>query len=357
MPVQNDGTGAFFIGDCVYANHNPGFSAFRHLRTGIIHNVNFPTELSNLCTSAGLPFRDVYSLAVINPDGSTVTFTKKMITFAANSLDTIDDRYSFGLPWNTVAGSGIKSIQFFDDNGEASGTDSQTNTNELYALGIDNTAPPNLSFASSANRWQFPTGGAIGATNPNNEGISLAAMCDGEGLGVFHSQTLYESTLGGVEDESTLTFFQYAGILDDVNTGFSYYNASPITKSVSILCRSFNSTALGQQNGGGGAHYIALSPKLLLGTGDANYVIVCSDAQVPTPTWATEALVFDNDPVLGYPAIGTLRNFIIVQGGITIGSVIDIQGLVFPDAGTTTYLAVGAFAGKTLCMKCYVPPP
>ena len=353
MPVQTDGTGLFTVGNCVYANHRPTVNA-RFLKTGIIHNDNFSSELTDLAIAAGLNYRDIFTNSIFDSDGLTTTFSKRMISFGVNAEDTIDDRFTIACPWNNGAGSSAISVQMFNDSGDpTTGEDGYTpNTSPLLMkVGVNLASPPIISLISNANIWDYPQ------ENNYNEAIQVVATADSHSLGIFHTQFLYQQqNQSGLVNEAAISYFQYAGVLSEVNPNFNYYDSDVTTKSVVLVGRSVNFFSTGLQEAGGGAHYIDLNDKLLLGSGPASYAINCADGQTPIVPWMTGVYVFDDNATLGNPAIGRVRNMLFVTGSIPIGAIVDIQGLVFPDAGFTTYVAVCRFADKTLLMKCYTPP-
>jgi hypothetical protein len=63
--------------------------------------------------------------------------------------------------------------------------------------------------------------------------------------------------------------------------------------------------------------------------------------------------VFDNNPAIGSPCIGRVRNLLLAQGTYVIGMIVRIQGTVVPDNGFNRWVAIGTFAGKTVLMRCY----
>lgn len=143
----------------------------------------------------------------------------------------------------------------------------------------------------------------------------------------------------------TLSFFAYGGYLQNVNDNFNYYTAKKINGCF-LMAKS-------SDNIFNGFHYIKNTNKQILTTNDANYPIVCADSQVPTLDWTTGLYVFDNDEVLGFPAIGRVDNFIAStsQTAFKTGIPSIITSTSKPDAGSNRWLPLGTWLGKTLFVR------
>lgn len=141
-----------------------------------------------------------------------------------------------------------------------------------------------------------------------------------------------------------LSFFVYGGYLSDVNTNFNYYSEN-IINSCFVMAKSSNNIF-------NGYHYIKNQNKQILTTGDVNYPIACADSNlVPTVDWTTGLYVFDNDEVLGFPAIGRVSDFIAStsQTAFDIGVPAALAPTANkPDLGNNRWLPIGTWLGKTI---------
>lgn len=344
MAIYSDNNGNFFLGDCIYANHNINYPSVNFLQAHPHSSIS--AELTDLCTQSGLKFRNVISQATA--DTNALISDTILLTFGANS-DNIDDRYTFvtnGFLSGSSGGTASSPpVGLFNDSGFV-GTTTYSTTNSLAGLGTSNNSPVVTSsyiyFSDSIHALT-----EIDFYNSNIHSIlQWAGVCDGESLGLF-------AHIKRFTDNRDQYIFYYAGQLIDVNTNNNYYSASAITKSV--LCCTINRIAYTPtpNTSMGVGHYISNSPKLALTTGDAIYPIVCSDGQSPTAQWATDFYVFDNDSTLGFPVIGRVRNLLLATGNFTIGKPVRIQGTTQPDNGFNAWLPVGIFADKVVLMRCY----
>lgn len=332
MTIFSDAAGFKYFGDCQWGTFNINYPTQYYLEALPTANIDtaspgISAALTNLCTQSGLAFRNVASQSDFNTR-SEGNLSLHFLWFGANG--DIDDRYAFALQNWTSATNGATGV--YNDLGSTNTVNASllSATNRLFYLS------PVLNGASGASSVSF--GVASSTISP----IYWVGASDGQYLALFTYQRNF-----GTNAAKTSLF--YAGQLADVNTGFNYYNASNITKTI-----TFN------QLGGGtasvavtGGHYIANAAKATLQTGDAAYAIVCSDSQNPTSQWATDMYVFDNNTTLGFPAMGRVRGMLLGTGTYTLGKAVKIQGSVFPDGGSQWYIPVGTYAGKTLLMRCY----
>lgn len=143
----------------------------------------------------------------------------------------------------------------------------------------------------------------------------------------------------------TLSYFAHSGYLQNVNDNFNYYTSKQIY-SCFVMAKSSNNIFSGY-------NYIKNTNKPILTTNDANYPIVCVDSQVPTLEWTTGLYVFDDDELLGFPAIGRVDNFIAStsQTAFTTGIPSIITSTSKPDLGNNRWLPIGTWLGKTLFMR------
>ena len=334
MAIFSDAAGFKYMGDCQWGTFSIDYPTQSYL-TAYPHSA-VSAELTALCTQSGLAFRNVASQANFDARPASNTHLGFM-WFGANG--DIDDRYFFGIGnWLTgdfTSNNGVLGI--YNNTGSTAtnntpGTFDQTN--RLYYL------------ATGINSHLGATPPVFGAPSTTVLPIQWVGASDGQYLALFIFQRNFVAN-------SVRSCFFYAGRLADINTGFSYYNASNITNGVTFCV--LGATTVSSTVAGG--HYIANTAKNLLQTGDAAYVINCSDGQNPTAQWGTDFYAFDNNTILGFPAIGRVRGMLLGTGTYILGQPAKIQGAVFPDGGSPWYLPVGTYAGKTLLMRCYSSMP
>lgn len=310
--IYTDGAGNKYLGDCRWGNHDIAYPSISYIQSVATpsSNVYYSTwrdDIKSLLTSAGYT-----SMTWDTSTGAAPPSFIFNVTFPSGGY------YS----WN---GSGLSPIQT-NFNGVI--TDTQASTYHPWEMGGGNLG---TDYAICANSH------------------SLASMfwTSISSYGVYNRA-------GYVGYPS----FTYAGILQDVNTGYGYYTS--YNNKIVFLRQTMNfyqsttvSTASLSINGSSFLHYIVGAEKSLLTSGRAAYTITCSDGQTPGAQWATDMWVFDNNATLGYPVIGRVPNMLLGIGTYTYLKPVKIQGTVFPDSGSPWYLPVGIFAGKTLLMRCY----
>lgn len=326
MAIFSDAAGFKYMGDCQWGTLNIGYPSQSYLEAHPHSSVS--AELTSLCSSAGLPFRNVMSQSnfdALSTDSCLLWF---------GSSGGIDDRYLFyARGWGTAVGSGAGSgVYFYNDSGSTQSVNgSPSATNKLYHLAHEINGS-----SSGGDSWKFNM--VLPSSTVNS--IQWVGGSDGNYLALCFSQRNFGTN-------SSIINFLYAGLLADVNSNFSYYNANNSTRSIGFTLAS------GYSSGVIGSHYIANAGKLLLQSGDAAYAIACSDGQTPNSQWATDFYAFDNNSTLGFPAIGRVRGMLLGIGSYTLGKPVKIIGSVFPDGGSPWYIPVGTYAGKTLLMRCY----
>jgi hypothetical protein len=258
-----------------------------------------------------------------NPPSSLWTSSNNFaFPFGVNTGETIDDRYIFryfGLNLTNNGNSGT-GIRLYNNSGYT-GTNADSTTNAIVANTVTNSVN---NF--DANRYE----------------CEFSCVSDSNSLGIIFFQSQKGSS-------NIWWHMNYAGILLDVNTNFSYYSSSVITRSF-LLSTSYQGNTNLQISG---KHYIASAEKNILQTGRAVYAMDCSDGQTPGAQWATDVWVYDNNATLGYPVIGRVPNMLLGIGTYTYLKPAKIQGSVFPDGGSPWYLPVGTYAEKTLLMRCH----
>lgn len=344
MTIYNDGAGNFFLGDCIYSNSRVDYPNVPFLSTGSLYG-NIASNLDELCTDAGLLFRDILPQADWD-NGATGAYGSSMIAFSASS-DTIDDRYTFNrnLFFSASSNTSPGHVAMYNDLG-FSGVNAHTaftsNPNAVLELRGWNSIGASASTGASVSGYGFNSS----QNSSIYSYIYVTGFCDGESLALC----FYQHKL----DNNTYNLrFLYAGQLADVNTNSSYYSANKMTSSILLAGGNPAPFVVESQSVIGVAHRISEQAKLTLQTGDAQYPITCSDGQNPTSQWATDMYVFDNDAGRGYPAMGRVRNLMLAQGVYEIGKPVKIDGLVQPDSGFNRWLPVGTYAGKVVLMRCY----
>lgn len=340
MTIFTDAVGNAYFGDCIYANHNVIYPTVKYLQATPIQDLI--SELTTVLNNSGLQYRNVATqTAITNAFNSGGNFFGTLFHFGANT-DTINDRYAIGLKCNDTGGtSSFAPSMLYNNSGSTNIANSSSDSTNQLAL----SSFPALSYS---------TGGFTNLSELRNTGATTLGLTTVCGVANSNSFAMFMTKRNfnfGGNSNYNRNFFVYAGILEDINTGFNYYSASNITKSILI--------AGGNDTDGLGLpqlrirHYIAGTAKWTLETGDAQYAIVCADGQNPTSQWATDMYLFDNNTTLGFPAMGRVSNLLLATGSYTLGKPVKIQGTAMPDAGFNRWLPVGTYAGKTVLMRCY----
>lgn len=143
-----------------------------------------------------------------------------------------------------------------------------------------------------------------------------------------------------------LSMFLHVGVLSTPNNGGEgYYTRDKINHTV---------LAYGVSNSTSVFNHYTTSSKSVLTTGRAEYPIACQNNVIPNVQWATDFLIFDDNPYLGFPAIGRIKNMLLSTArGLTIGKPVYVDGTAIRDGGSRWFIPVGSFAGKTILMRCY----
>ena len=139
--------------------------------------------------------------------------------------------------------------------------------------------------------------------------------------------------------------FLHSSYLQDVNPSYGFYT----DKKINSCFVAGKSVA----NNWYGYHYVEPSNKMVLTTGEANYPIVCADAQKPEFYWMTGWYIFENNPTLGNPAIGRVPGMLVSTSPYTSGRPVKILGTVTPDGDTNKWLPIGTWMGKTIFMRIF----
>jgi hypothetical protein len=308
--VYTDAADNRYLGDCRWGNHD----------------INYPTTNYLLAVKQ---FNYYYEWR----DG-----VKDLLTAAGYTSMT----------WDTSTGNYAPGGQIFQVTLPAGGY--------IRFLGNGTTSSIGVNFNGLLN--------SISIANPfytNNSGLpgDYSICCSNNSLSMmFWSNRVYAPYGENRTIYCSYPSFIYCGVLQDVNTNFSYYTPYN-NKIIQLYIRANNNPPVTQNastlsvNEQSNLHYIANASKNLLTTGRAAYSIACSDGQTPGAQWATDMWVYDNNATLGYPVIGRVPNMLLGTGTYTYLKPVKIQGSVFPDGGSPWYLPVGQFAGKVLLMRCY----
>ena len=244
MTIFFDAAGFKYFGDCQWGTLNIDYPTQYYFEATPTHVVNagkpgISASLTNLCTQAGLLFRNVLPQAEFDARMGTINTLGNIISFGA--AGDIDDRYSFGAG-RTDGGSGSQHfVQFYNDSGSTNllSTVNESLTNRLAVL--------TASGATTNSKASF--GVASATASP----VHWCGASDGTYLALF----LYRRNWAANTANSG---FFYAGLLDEVNTNFNYYNANNISRS--ILLNSMDVTTIAGSVFG--AHYLASAQKATL---------------------------------------------------------------------------------------------
>lgn len=302
--IYSDAAGNKYLGDCRWANHDINYPSTSFLKS--IDSLTLHSTFLSDCSSL----------------------------FSAMSYDNV----SVAGSWPTTANTNIFS---FTPAGESSGNYFSLKTGSNATFQDDRI----YATASLSKPWL----GFNEASLYNK--LFDYVVCAGS-QSIAFKPFLYEFGYanGGIGSNNIQIFF-YAGKLLDVNTNYSYYNASFLNQCVMMYTLSTSNVLSAISTSG--RHFIVGAQKDLLQTGRAVYTISCSDGQTPGSQWATDMWVYDNNVTLGYPVIGRVPNMLLGVGTYTYLKPVKIQGSVFPDNGSPWYLPVGTFSGKVLLMRCY----
>lgn len=94
--------------------------------------------------------------------------------------------------------------------------------------------------------------------------------------------------------------------------------------------------------------------QLVLTTGDAQYPIVCNDAQTPSGDWASDFWLVDDDTGSGNPASGRCQNLLIAEGtSFSIGSLHSLN-TANQEPGSNLYMCVAEWGSKFILMRIQV---
>jgi hypothetical protein len=316
--IYSDTAGNYYLGDCLFANHDINYRTFDFLRAH--PHASISSELTSLLISSGLSYRNVASQGLFDSPNSDFT----LVSFAADS-DAIStpSRFTFNKV-NSAVGASTPSdgTSMYDDTGYTPTDNTLSSTNALSVV---------------SNSFSYP----FIATSSDVE-THWSGVADAESL------ALYCYSISKADPTKYSRHFWYAGTLSNVNTTYGYYSANQLTKSVCLYFSEYNGT----YSYYGGRHYIGGASKQLLQTRGANYTITCTDAQTPVNPWSTFFYVYDDDTEIGDPLIGRVDNLLLGTGSYVIGRPVVLNTPV-GDTGSNVFLPVGTFAGKTVLMRCY----
>lgn len=279
-----------FIGNLTYGNHSILYPNLNFLKS----DINFSTDLieliTNACNLAGINYTingsfrtGSYEINWSDPEDITAPVAGRFRIGATNNRNLIiqarDDNGNFAV--------GTPSTLAFDAK-----LQDYNNENEVFR--------PALFFSVSKNHLCF---GAFAVDSANTA--------------------------------NTFSYFAYTGYLDNVNPNFNYYTSKKISQCFTMAKTSSSVWS--------GYHNIKGVNKPILTSNECYYPIVCADNQVPAVDWTTDLYIFDNDPDLGFPAIGKVRECI---GSTSISQQIGVPGKIA--SNDTRWLSLGTWLGKTI---------
>jgi hypothetical protein len=313
MTTHTDSAGNRYLGNCIWSNHNPIFRQNFHL-TGIVKT----TDIAALRTAVQTLFTDLSYTARGN--GSGVFWS-----VANSSSNPVSTHYEFPSGGPIVANGG-PSANLTGLNGVSIG--------RSWA----GTGTPAATVSIPIGELlSFP----VGANLSSN--VIIGASANHTAILEFNYKYL----------EAGYTYrFSYAGKIQNINTGFDYYNANSLTSAVVAGCSSTSAGATGANTilPLSLSHFIAGTSQAALATGRAQYPIVCANAQTPTAQWATDFYVFDSDADIGDPCIGRLPGLLLAQGSYTLLKPVRISTIT---TSSPWFLPVATFAGKTVLMQVH----
>lgn len=343
MTTYSDGIGNHFIGNVGFSNYNNSFPDAEFFVADEL--TNFSADLTSICTSAGLLFRNVISQSVIDDYLANATLngapnlSRTLLHFGP--AGDINDRFGIGIHAGASSGSitGGGPVSLYNNSGSTNTSNTIDESTNLLCRAGFNTGVYGIN--GGIRRISFSKAGVSGGTfSP----IYYCGVANSSSLALYITQFRYSNASG---QAGIFSQFSYAGIMSDLNTTSSYYNASVSTSAVIFsggYISSDNTTVMPTING---RHHIGGTSKFPLETNDALYPITCSGNQM-----ASHAYIFDNDPSRNYPCMGRAPNLMLANGYYVVGKPVKILSST-PDAGQNSWLPVGVFGGKTMLMRCY----
>lgn len=347
--VFNDAIGNYFIGDCIYGNHNLFYPSVNFLQAQ--SHSGIMSEMASMLGSAGMNYRNLVSQATIDAVSTEIVFGN-----FAPSTDTIDDRWVWTMEFlymvhpnfhNTISYGGLNNaadLVLFNDSGHT-GTTTYNNANNrfrfCYRDGILTEVNTNVHKSYG---FYHPSG----VDSLLYTDVYWSCVCDGESLAIFMTQHR-------LDQDYRVNAFVYMGRLTDVNTTLI---PSPNVENTTIFLMAYNFTQTFPEYDTTaylrGGHYSGSGfGKVILDSGDAIYPITCADAQTPGTQHLSDLVVLE-DFGTGTPIrLGTCRNLRYGQGIYTLGQPVTIQGPVFPDAGHNHWLPVANLGTYTIFKRCY----
>lgn len=345
MATFSDGIGNYYIGNVSFSNFNPSFPNFEYTIADTLSN--FTADLTSICTSAGLKFRNIVSQATIdaylaNPTLSTSpNLSRTLINFAAQE-DNIDDRYGLGMNAGTssVTSSG-GCATLFNNSGSTNVTNAFNETANLLSR---------TSFISGS----YGIGGGSLTLNflktdigTLNTPIYYCGVANNQSLALYFCQQRFTNTS---YQSGRMSLFVYAGIMSDVNTLMGRYNANIISKSILFTGGRSTFADLANMPIINSRHYIDGASQTLLELDVAQYPITGTDG---TSQSCSHAYVFDIDPSRSDPCMGRAPNLMLANYGGLYKEGRPVKVLSCPDAGHNSWIPVGIFARKVMLMRCY----
>lgn len=301
MTINYDTNNAY-LGDVLYGNHSIDYPNINYLKaydifTMGVNKIN--EDISAMMTALNIPH---------NITG----------TYGSNSW-----RINWSSPTDETRPAAERfSIGFNGTNGVLNG---RNDANEVV-LGSSTAANFLSSILTSAN--QNPYFRPYMVVNLSRQHLSI-----------------YIRAMKGSTENDFIDSFLHSSYLQNVNPSYNYYTEKQIY-SCFVCGKGTNGSWLGY-------HYREPNNKGVLTTGEANYPIVCADRQAAELNWLTDWYIFDNNPILGNPAIGRVPNMLVSPTSYTSGRPVKLLGTVLPDTNNNKWLPIGNWMGKTIFMRIF----
>lgn len=302
--VRNDSAGNYYIGDSRWSNHNSTYPSVYHLLSQpLTGSAALLTTLASTCgfsSFSGIPANFVtpfnYTIIDFTPQGDTAITSNKRFNVKHNHI------------------GGLISLAMRNDTGTV-----------IMSSNVPSYSTP---FNSSY-------------TNPLESGTQISICADSKSISIFLYKCVFNT--GAIESS-----FNHIGELKNVNGGGGVYSSNVMSRSVSIVSNTGSITDQRRN------YFLGNVTKTMLEEGRAEYPINCSDNTIPNSNWATDFVVFDNNPPLGNPGMGVVRNMLLSTAiGLTVGKPVYVDGSAVSDGGSRWFMPVGTHAGKTMLMRCY----
>jgi hypothetical protein len=364
MTIFSDVAGNKFIGDCIYANHNPLYPDIDFLKTDSTL-VTFPADLTALTGQAGIVTRNIIPQANIDvflananrgaqpPENNpSDPLSNTLLHFSFSGDSVLDDRYSMAVSFNGNNTTSGRPVTLFNDSGSTNVTNNVNEVNNVL-VGASNATIPNNGnlLLGNITAINFARTTAIGtALDPSFSPIYVCGVANNDMLALYFTQRRFFN--GDPTQISYLSWFAYACRMQNPNPNGNIYN-NTITRAFIMSGGNNSFSGLTANRALNARHYVGGSAQFPLQERAGDYNISCADGQTPTAQWATDFYAFDDNTTIGDPGMGRVPNLLLATGTYEINKVVKIEPTVYPDAGSRYYLPVGTYANKTVLMRCF----